>query len=161
LEHVAAHGHRGILLELGRGVATGPRVEQLITRMTDRLRAEGFWSGMVIQTSDGPRYAALAAAVDLAVLDLGEPGGGSSWAERTERVLAATARDAPARAVLLHVPGTGSAADDLTLGSSFVRDFGLRGFAVSAASVPMAADFIGHHFQIRRRAWPTRTPRLT
>jgi UDP-N-acetylmuramoyl-tripeptide--D-alanyl-D-alanine ligase len=161
LEHVVAHGHRGILLELGGGLAAEPRVEQLITRMTERLRTEGLWSGMVIRTSASPRYAALAAAVDLAVLDLRGPGGGSSWAERTERVLTATAQDAPARAVLLHVPGTGSAADDLTLGSSFVRDFGLRGFAVPAASMLMAADFIGHGFQIRRRAWPSRAPRLT
>jgi hypothetical protein len=75
-------------------------------------------------------------------------------------VLAAAAREVPGRAVLLHVPGTGRAADDLTLAASLVRDFGLRGLAVPAAAMPSAADLIGHRFQIRRRAWPTRE-RLT
>jgi hypothetical protein len=39
-----------------------------------------------------------------------------------------------------------------------VRDLGLRGLAVPAASMPHAAQVIGHRFQIRRRAWPAAEP---
>jgi hypothetical protein len=158
LEHVLARGHRGIVLDFGGAFAKDSYVEQLITRMTDHLRGEGLWTGWCSR-----RPAVLATprwpwAVDLAVLDLREPGGGSAWAERAERALAATAQDVLARGVLLCETGTGEAADDLMLGSSLVRDFGLRGLAVPAASMPSAADLIGHRFQIRRRAWPTMEP---
>jgi hypothetical protein len=51
-------------------------------------------------------------------------------------------------ALLLHAP-----ADDLALGSSLVRDFGLRGLAVRASSVGPAIDPIAQRFQIRQRAW--------
>jgi UDP-N-acetylmuramoyl-tripeptide--D-alanyl-D-alanine ligase len=148
-EHVVTHGHRGILLDPAGGSATAAHVEQLVAGLTDRLHAEGLWAGIVLRSS---RHARLAATVDFAVLDLA---GGPSPAEGT---LAAVACDVRARAVLLQVPDGGSAVGDLTVASSLVRDLGLRGLAVPAASMPHAAQVIGHRFQIRRRAWPAAEP---
>jgi hypothetical protein len=145
LEHMLAHGHCGLLLDLDGSSATGPRVQQLLTTMTDHLRAEGRWSGIVLRGPGGPRYGAAVEAVDLAVLHLHRSGGRPSWAGQVERVLAETGQ---ACALLLHAP-----ADDLALGSSLVRDFGLRGLAVPASSVGPAIDPIAQRFQIRQRAW--------
>jgi UDP-N-acetylmuramoyl-tripeptide--D-alanyl-D-alanine ligase len=153
LGHMLTHGHRGLLLDLDGSLVSGPRVEQLLTTMTDHLRAEGLWSGIVLRSPGGPLYGASVAAVDLGVLHVRGSGGGPSWARQVERVLAETGQDVPARALLLHAPDTGSAADDLALGSSLVRDFGLRGLAVRAASVGPAIDPIARRFQIRQRAW--------
>jgi hypothetical protein len=131
VEHVVARGHRGVLLDTGEG----PDVEPLITRMTDALHADGLWSGIVVRKAALPRCAA---SLDLVVIDL--PAGPS----RAERV--ATFQ---AHAGLLHVSAS---ADDLGLGLSLVRDLGLRGVAVPAASIPAATDVISHRCQIRRRA---------
>ena len=131
VEHVVARGHRGVLLDTG----DAPHVERLITYMTDALHAEGLWSGMVLREADLLRRAT---SLDLVVIDLPA---GPSWAEQVAAF--------PAHAGLLHVSGS---ADDLSLGLSLVRDRGLRGVAVPAASFPAAADVIRHRFQIRRRA---------
>ncbi|MGH8969607.1 MAG: Mur ligase family protein, partial [Actinomycetes bacterium] len=94
LEHVAGHGHRGILFDLDDGSSTGSHVAQLVTHLAEGLRVQGCWSGLIVSTSQGPHCAASAAVVDFSVLDL-RRSGGATLAERTERALATTLRDVP------------------------------------------------------------------
>jgi hypothetical protein len=154
---LAARWRSQDLLDLGDASATTmPHLARLVAGMTDRLRAAGLRSGIVLRRVDGPRDAAVAAAVDLVVLALEGTGGGPSWTARVERALAAAGHEVPARAVLLQVPAR--LGGDLAQASSLVRDQGLRGLALPAAIVAAAAPVVGHDFQVRGRAGAATEP---